>query len=343
MDENRSLWSALVADGIFPLIVTGLALCLSGGFALFLTFRAEFLPHDAHQIGFTAAELSLVSPNLVKFMLHDRAAFGGVLLAIGSIYMWLAYYPLANGRPWAWMAFAVSGLLGFGSFLLYIGYGYFDQWHGIATILLLPIFAIGLLQSRNRLSKPRRCCAFLPRWDSVDPRSPKSLPRCLLFVYAGGLILGGLVICIVGVTTIFVPQDLEFIQLCAADIREISRNLLGVIAHDRAGFGGGLLTTGVTLWIILANAELSLSFRQILTLSGLFGFVPAIGVHFYVGYTDFIHLLPAYIGATIFLIAMVLVWAQPGPPKTQRSALNPENPSPTTSHPTEQPSRPGPR
>lgn len=312
MDERISIWSSCLGNGKVLLGVSGLVLILAGGFALFLTFSDSFLPHDIEAIGFTAAELSLIAPNLVKFMFHDRAAFGGVLLTLGALYLWLAAYPLDNGQGWAWAIFAISGAFGFGSFLLYIGYGYLDWWHGSATIFLLIVFLLGLVRA-----KPARLTSFsfhwLPAKNRVDPRDKANHGMCLLFVYALGLMSAGAVICIVGVTTVFVPQDIDFIQLCAADIDAISADLLGVIAHDRAGFGGALFSTGVTIWLILVNAEPSRSLWQTLFLSGLVGFGCALGIHFYVGYIDFVHLLPGYAGAAIFITAMALThrsWGQ---------------------------------
>jgi ABC-type Fe3+-siderophore transport system permease subunit len=42
---------------------------------------------------------------------------------------------------------------------------------------------------------------------------------------------------------------------------------------------------------------------------GCAGFGAAIGVHFVVGYVDLFHLLPAFLGFLIFLLAISLLWA----------------------------------
>jgi hypothetical protein len=39
---------------------------------------------------------------VVHFMIHDRAAFGGALFAVGALYAWFTAYPLAAGERWAW-------------------------------------------------------------------------------------------------------------------------------------------------------------------------------------------------------------------------------------------------
>ena len=86
-------------------------------------------------------------------MFHDRVAYGGTLLAIGMGYLWLAAFPMRRREAWAWWALAFSGGIGFLAFLTYLGQGYLDTWHGVATLFLLPVFITGLWRSRpERLS-----------------------------------------------------------------------------------------------------------------------------------------------------------------------------------------------
>ena len=56
-DEDEGLVPLLVGDGRSLLILTGLALLFSGGFALFLAARREFLPHDIRYLGMSADAL----------------------------------------------------------------------------------------------------------------------------------------------------------------------------------------------------------------------------------------------------------------------------------------------
>ena len=42
-------------------------------------------------------------------MFHDRVAFGGVLIAIAVLYLWLSTVPLAAGAAWAWWTILASG------------------------------------------------------------------------------------------------------------------------------------------------------------------------------------------------------------------------------------------
>jgi hypothetical protein len=100
--ESPSLTALLVGDGRPPLAVVGLTLALAGGFALFVAARGEFLPHDVAYLGMTPGELCAVNEcRIVHFMIHDRVAFGGAIIAIGIVYLWLALGPMARGERWA--------------------------------------------------------------------------------------------------------------------------------------------------------------------------------------------------------------------------------------------------
>ena len=139
--DNRGIFEALLGDGRFLIIFTGLILFLSGILVIFQSIVGHFLPHDTQFLGMDAEQLGhFVQGKIVNFMFHDRVAFGGSIMAVGVLYMWLAEFPLRYKEAWSWWLLFFSGLIGFGSFLTYIGYGYFDSWHGVATFLLLPFF-----------------------------------------------------------------------------------------------------------------------------------------------------------------------------------------------------------
>lgn len=125
----------------------------------------------------------------------------------------MAEFPLRHRQAWSWWLFVITGAIGFGSFLAYLGYGYLDTWHGVATLL---------------------------------------------------------------------------------------------IAHDRAGFGGEIATCGIGVLFCVWCGTPSRSLWQVLCLSGMVGFSTAIGVHPVVGYTDFLHLAPAVLGASIFILGLGL-------------------------------------
>jgi hypothetical protein len=305
MADDRSLLQAALGDGRSLIAVTGFSLALSGGFAFLQSISGELLPHDSHAIGMDAVGLARAGNHrLLGFMFHDRVAYGGSLLAIGFGYMWLAAFPMAGRAVWAWWSLVFSGAIGFLAFLTYLGQGYLDTWHGVATLLLLPVFAGGMWRSR-----PQQF-AFGSIW-KPEHKGEDTFARCgrmLLVVTAAGLVLAGITIAIFGMTTVFVPSDLRFIGLDVFTLRRISPMLVPVISHDRAGFGGGLCSIGTFLLLVARCAELNRSLVEIIAIMGCTGFGCAIGVHFAVGYLDFLHLLPAFIGFAFFIIADVLLW-----------------------------------
>ncbi len=152
-------------------------------------------------------------------MIHDRISFGGVLIALGVLYLWLISFPLHRRESWAWWTLALSGLVGFLSFLSYLGYGYLDTWHGAATLALAPLFLVGLIRTR-RLRRE----TVAPKW--LDLRSRYGIGWALLLLTSIGISAAGVTIMTVGMTLVFVPQDLEFIGMTRAEVMAINPNLL---------------------------------------------------------------------------------------------------------------------
>ena len=255
----------------------------------------------------TAEELCAVHAcRIVHFMIHDRVSFGGALVTIGLLYSWLATVPLRQGETWAWWLFLVSGLVGFGSFLAYLGYGYLDTWHGLATLALLPCFVLGLLLAYPRLRSPTGIWSLLQPGVRLPWRSAHGVGRLCLLATAAGLAFGGFTIMVVGMTCVFVPQDLTYMGLSVGDLHALNPRLVPLIAHDRAGFGGGVCCSGIIMFFCVWCGTPSRSLWYVLGLSGTVGFATAIGVHPAVGYNDLVHLAPAVCGAVLFLVGMIL-------------------------------------
>lgn len=306
-DDNRGIVEALIGDGRPLLLFTGLALILSGIFAIFIAATGHFLPQDIQYLGMTSAELcSFHQCRVVHFMIHDRVAWGGSLISVGALYMWLAEFPLKQREPWAWWLFVVTGIIGFGSFLAYLGYGYLDTWHGVATFGLLPIFLIGVARSYLTLPKPVTIRALFTPAFKVGWTSKTGIGRGLLLLTGAGMIAGGLTIMMAGMTIVFVPQDLTFMGAAVEELRAINPRLIPLIAHDRAGFGGGIGTCGVLVLFCVWCGRSTRNLWQVLLVAGTVGFATAIGVHPLVGYNDFVHLAPAALGAIFFVIGIIL-------------------------------------
>lgn len=324
MSDGPGFFDELLGDGRPALSLTAVALLLSGLFAIFLSFRREFLPQDVTYLQMSAQQLCQVADcRVVRFMFHDRVAFGGTLIAIGVLYVWLNASPLRDGAAWAWWTLAASGALGFASFLAYLGFGYLDAWHGTATLALLPVFAFGIVRSRPlavhqdgpwvRSAEMERANWFL--W----------LGRWGLLSTGAGITLAGFVILYLGSTEVFVAEDLGFMGLDRAALDAINVRLVPLIAHDRAGFGGGLATIGIILVTSTAYAKPLRSFHEAVALAGTAGFGCALGTHFAEGYMNPIHLAPAFAGAALFAVSLAfeVAGARRSRPKPKAQSLKP--------------------
>ncbi|HKR66096.1 MAG TPA: hypothetical protein VJZ00_20360 [Thermoanaerobaculia bacterium] len=293
--HDDSFFSALIGDGRPLLIFFSLVLIVCGIFAGFQAATGHFMPHDTAYLGMTAQQLcALHGCRIVHFMIHDRISFAGVLVAIGTMYLWLVMFPMREREPWAWWTILLSGAAGFLSFLAYLGYGYLDTWHGLSTLALAPIFIAGLV-----LTRP-------PRGAWLRAGEPMNAARACLLLASLGIVGAGLTIMTVGMTAVFVPQDLEFMRVDVASIRAISDRLVPLIAHDRAGFGGGLASCGIAMLLTIWCSPMRRSLWQALAVAGASGFITAIGVHPAIGYLSATHLAPAVMGALLFTTGLVL-------------------------------------
>jgi hypothetical protein len=307
--DQQDLFKTLIGDGCPLITFCGLCLGLAGVFATFQSATGHFLPHDVAYLQMQPEELCGINEcRIVHFMIHDRISFGGSLIAIAALYLWMAAFPLRDGEQWAWWTLTTSGITGFGSFLTYLGYGYLDTWHGAATLVLLPCFLLGLWKLRP---KP----AFVPntKWRSllapsvpIEWRTTAGVGRLLLLCVAAGMIGAGLTIQLIGMTSVFVPTDLTFMGMNREDLHAINPRLIPLIAHDRAGFGGAVMTAGLLTLACVWFGRPSRSLWQTLCLGGFAGWSTAVLVHPAIGYNDAWHLAPAVGGVALFLVGLFL-------------------------------------
>ncbi|XID91231.1 hypothetical protein ACF3MZ_22335 [Paenibacillaceae bacterium WGS1546] len=282
----------------------GIGMMLGGAIAWLIAESSVVLPYDEAFLGMTRDELRLINENLLYFMSHDRITLAGTMISIGILYYRLAKYGMRAGMHWARTAVLVSGAVGFPSFFLYLGYGFFDPLHAAAAAVLLPMF---LLAMRGNPDRPQR--------GPVNLRNGKTWRLAmwgqLCFVALGvALSVGGLVIAGVGVTNVFVPQDLAFLGATPEQLELANQNLIPLIAHDRAGFGGALFSDAVMLTVV-ALWGIQQGQRWLwwtLLAGGAPAFIAGISVHFHIGYTDFVHLLPAYFAVALYVAGLVLLY-----------------------------------
>jgi dihydroorotate dehydrogenase len=285
----------------------GICMIIGGIIAWIIAGTTVLLPYDEEFLGMDRKMLNFHNENLLPFMSHDRITLAGTMISIGVLYTQFARYGQRFQLHWARTALLASAAIGFASFFLYLGYGYFDPLHAAVSLLLLPLFLLGMRNGKdNRPLRQRQ-----PNLVN-DKNWYRAQRGQLMFVLLGfSLAAGGIVISIVGVTHVFVPQDLTFLHTHPGMLDNANPKLISLIAHDRAGFGGALFSNAIA---ILAASLWGIQQGQrwlwwTLLIGGLPGFVAGFGVHGVIGYTDFVHLSPAYLAFGFYVAG--LIWLYP--------------------------------
>ena len=289
-------------------LALGCGMIISGTMAWYVAVDRVILPYDEQFVGMTRAQLTAANARLLSFMAHDRISLAGTMISVGILYAGLAWGGVRRGHHWAWSALLASSGFGFLSFFLFLGFGYFDPLHAMISLILLPFYLIGTIWGQ-----PRGAGDYGPPGTGLRNNRAWRLGMVgqLAFVTLGiGLVGGGLTIAGTGITQVFVPSDLVFLETEGPFLREISPRLVPLVAHDRAGFGGTLATNGIgllftTLWGIRPGARW---LWWTLLLAGIPGLLGAIGVHYTVGYTDFLHLSPVWLALILYLIGLALTY-----------------------------------
>lgn len=293
--------------GVAPLawlagVGLGLGMIAGGIGAAVVALGPVLLPYDARFLDVDASALRRLNPQLIHFLQHDRITLAGTMVALGILYAALSWWGIRVGRVWARDAVLASGVVGFPTLFYFFAYHYVEPVHVLLAVILFPLFLLAVWRR-----PPKRL--DLPDGDE-DPgdRRAALVGQLLMALIGFGLIAGGITISFVGVTAVFVPSDLTYMSTSAAALAAANDRLLDFIAHDRAGFGGALISTGVLVMLISTwgwhRGESWVWWS--LAAAAAVGFGAAVGVHVWVGYVDFFHLAPVYAGSVVAAIALGL-------------------------------------
>jgi dihydroorotate dehydrogenase len=291
--ELSWFWTALM----------GLGMLIGAVLALVVAATRLVLPYDEAFSGMTREHLAAINDRLLAFMAHDRVSLAGTMIALGVLYVGLALGGVRRGLHWAQVTVFASAFVGFGTFFLFLGFGYFDPFHAFVTAILFQFLLLGLHARLGPVTETG------PTELREDWRWRLSQWGQLAFVLQGcGLLGAGVVITSIGCTSVFVHEDLEFMDTTAAALAAANPRLVPLVAHDRATFGGMLIACGI---VVLQSALWGFRAGRTwlwwtLLAAGVPAYAAAIGVHLVVGYTDLMHLTPAFTGAGLFALGLAL-------------------------------------
>jgi dihydroorotate dehydrogenase len=281
----------------------GIGMLIGGVLALVIAATKVVLPYDEAFLGIARDALPSINPRLLDFMAHDRITLAGVMISTGVLYLGLSVFGIRRGLHWARQAVFFSAFTGFLTFFLFLGFGYLDPFHAFVTVALLQLLLFGV---------HARLGTYMP---AVRPETRGSFAwrlslwgQLLLVIHGFALLAAGVAISVIGVTQVFVHEDLAFMRTTAAVLSSADPRLVPLVAHDRATLGGMLLAAG---WLFLLPALWG--FRRgsawlwwSLLIGGVISYATAIGVHYAVGYLSLKHLLPAFGGLVLMLIGLML-------------------------------------
>lgn len=283
-------------------VLVGVGLVVAGVGAAVIALGPVLLWYDRDYLGASVADLRALNDNLVGFLQHDRLTMAGNMIGIGILYAGIAWSGLRQNWAWARNALLISGIFTFLTLFYFLGTGFLEPLHTLVVILVFPMF---LAAAWNRPGPPR--------W-RILPEGPESQRRralwgqLLMIGVGGGLTVAGVVISTVGLTTVFVPTDLQFLGTTSHALHTAEAHLVPFIAHDRAGFGGALIGGGLAVLLISLwgwrRGERWVWWS--LAAGCASGTLPVLIVHFAIGYTHFVHLAPVYLLVVAMVVALII-------------------------------------
>src|SRR5262249_36091911 len=132
--EMTWFWTALL----------GVSMLAGGLLALVIAATRVVLPYDEAFAGMTREQFHAVNERLLAFMAHDRVSLAGTMISVGVLCLGMSLYGVRRGYYWARMAVLSSAFSGFGSFFLFLGFGYFDPFHAFVTAVLFQFLLLAL-------------------------------------------------------------------------------------------------------------------------------------------------------------------------------------------------------
>ena len=292
-DQQIQVRPRLGSMSWFWALLMGFSMFFGGLLALAIAWTRVVLPYDERFAGLTRTDLMAINEKLLEFMKHDRVTLAGTMLAVGVLYVTMSWYGIRRGMHWAQVSIITSAMAGFLSFFSFLGFGYFDPFHAFVTTIL---FQFLLLAFHSDMRTDR--VITMPGLHNNRPWRQCQWGQLLYILHGAILIVAGLVISAIGMTDVFVKEDLEFMNTTAAELCGDNPQLLPLVAHDRATFGGMLIACGfATLLPALWGFQRGHSWLWwALLTGGTLAYGAALFVHLEVGYDSLKHLLPAYFG-----------------------------------------------
>jgi hypothetical protein len=167
---------ALAGQLLLVVVAVGL---LGGGLVIgAISVTTVFVGSDIAYLQTTAQDLQALSDRIVPFVAHDRAGFGGALVAQGIALLGLALWAVRPGESWLWWTLLAAGVAaGVPTVAIHVAVGYTDLGHLAPVYLAGTLTAVALLLTRRYLLAPATTSPRItaPRV-GVQPLSGSAVP-----------------------------------------------------------------------------------------------------------------------------------------------------------------------
>jgi hypothetical protein len=137
------------------MVITGMGLFVGGVAVSAVGLGGVFVPSDLEYLGTGPDTLRAAGTRLLPFIAHDRAGFGGALLAAAAAITLLSAWGWRRGESWVWWTLTLAAVAGFvPAVVTHLAIGYVDLWHLAPVLFGMALTAIALT-----LSRPYLCSA----------------------------------------------------------------------------------------------------------------------------------------------------------------------------------------
>ncbi len=150
-DERRR---ALV--GQLLVVCTGAGLFIGGVVVSAVGLTDVFVASDLVFLRTGADDLTAANPRLLPFIAHDRAGFGGALMAAAAAITLLSAWGWRRGEAWVWWSLALAAVAGFLPAVVVHGViHYTDAVHLAPVVVGMGLTLTALVLARPYLCAPR--------------------------------------------------------------------------------------------------------------------------------------------------------------------------------------------
>jgi hypothetical protein len=161
---DRERHRALV--GQLLMVVTGIGLFVGGVTVSVVGLTDVFVASDLTFLHTGPDELTAANPRLPAFIAHDRAGFGGALMAAAAAITLLSAWGWRRGESWVWWSLAIAATTGFLPAVVVHGAIHYSDLGHLAPVVV----GIGLTATALVLSRPYLCAR------PAKVRAPARLP-----------------------------------------------------------------------------------------------------------------------------------------------------------------------